>query len=86
MSVSQRWQMIAMGVLNAWILLAVINATAGVDMREMVSSAQVTQPCKSSLVYLDIPAQISLQANQWACCNLNNILHLYVEWSRNNYK
>ena len=50
MSVSQRWQMIAMGVLNAWILLAVINATAGADMREMVSYAQVTQPCKSSVL------------------------------------
>ena len=48
MSVCQRWQMIAMGVLNAWMLLAVINAAAGADMREMVSSAQVTQPCKSS--------------------------------------
>jgi len=63
--------MIAMGELNAWILLAVINAAAGVDMREMVSSAQVTQPCKSSLVYLDIPAPISLHANEWACCNLS---------------
>jgi len=71
MSVSQRWQMTAVGVLTAWILLAVINATAGADMREMVSSAQVTQPCKSSSVYLDMPAQISLHANEWACCNLS---------------
>ena len=71
MSVCQRWQMIAMGVLNAWMLLAVINAAAGADMREMVSSAQVIQPCKSSLVYLDIPAQISLHANEWACFNLS---------------
>jgi len=39
--------MIAMRVLNAWILLAVINAAAGADIREMVSSAQVTQPCKN---------------------------------------
>ena len=86
MSVSQRWQMTAMGVLTAWILLAVINAAAGADMREMVSSAQVTQPCKSSLVYLDIPAQISLHANEWLASTSVNILHLYIDWSHNNYK
>ena len=45
--------------------------SAGADMREMVSSVQVTKPCKSSLVYLDIPAPISLHVNEWACFNLS---------------
>ena len=49
-SVSQRWSMTAMGMLTAGILLAVMIASAGADMRETVSTAQVIQHSQSALV------------------------------------
>ena len=46
--------MTVMGMLTAVILLAVMSAVAGADMREMVSTAQVILPYQPALVNADM--------------------------------
>ena len=59
MSVSQKWPMTVIGMRTAGIPLAVITAVAGVGMRETASTAQVTQPCQSPLLYIDTSSDLS---------------------------
>ena len=62
-SMSVRGTMTAMGMLTAVILLAVMSAVAGADMREMVSTAQVILPCQSALACIDTHTDRSLHAS-----------------------
>ena len=62
--------MTVIGMRTVGIPLAVITAVAGTDMREMASTAQVTQPCQSPLLYIDTQAQISLNENGFAATSV----------------
>ena len=65
-SMSVRWAMTVMGMLTAGILLAVMTASAGADMRETVSTAQVIHPRQTALV---APACIQTYKLRSLCMN-----------------
>ena len=58
--------MTVMGMLTAGILLAVMTASAGADMRETVSAAQVIHPRQTALV---APACIQTYKLRSLCMN-----------------